>query len=60
MFLKTFKVIIIPNINNTLLKEIFNDKKISPFIFYGNMDINVEQEFDIIGEIKESSLNHQS
>ena len=51
---------IIPNINNKLLLEIFNDKKIAPFIFYGNIDIDKDQDFDIIGEIKESAENHRS
>ena len=40
--------------------EIFNDKKIAPFIFYGNIDIDKDQDFDIIGEIKESAENYTS
>ena len=50
---------IIPCVDNKLLSEIFNDKKLAPFIFYGNIDIDKNQEFDIIGEVKESVDSHQ-
>lgn len=51
----------IPNINSNLLREIFNDKKLAPFLFYGNINIDNDKDenFDIIGEIKESSEDHQ-
>ena len=52
---------LIPNINSNLLRDIFNDKKLAPFLFYGNINIDNDKDenFDIIGEIKESSEDHQ-
>ena len=50
---------IIPEINSELLQTIFNNKKISPFIFYGNIDVEKKADFDIIGEIKQGTDNYK-
>ena len=50
---------IIPKINSELLQTIFNNKKISPFIFYGNIDVEKKADFDIIGEIKQGTDNYK-
>ena len=43
---------VIPNISFEEISKVLNNKEISPFIFYGN--INKDMKFDIIGEIKEN------
>ena len=50
---------IIPKINSDILKSIFNNQKISSFIFFGNIDVENNQDYDIIGEIKEGADNHK-
>ena len=43
---------LLPDISGKELLSIINDKKISPFIFYDNIDLK-NDNFDIIGEIKQ-------
>ena len=43
---------LLPDISGTELLRIINDKKISPFIFYDNIDLENEN-YDVIGEIKQ-------
>ena len=43
---------LIPDITKGELTKVLNDSKISPFIFYGN--INDNEKYDIISEIKQN------
>jgi len=45
---------LIHSLNGTVLEEVLvNNKKIAPFVFYGNFTVDKSKQYDIIGEIKE-------
>ena len=48
---------ILPGLKVDKLKKVLESKDLSPFLFYGRIDINNSNEFDIIGEIKENFHN---
>lgn len=48
---------ILPGLKKEDLKNVIENKDISPFIFYGRIDLNNNKEFDVIGEIKENFHN---
>ena len=46
---------LIHSLNGTVLEEVLvNNKKIAPFVFYGNFTVDKSKQYDIIGEIKEN------
>ena len=50
---------LIHSLNGTVLEEVLvNNKKIAPFVFYGNFTVDKSKQYDIIGEIKENSKDN--
>ena len=50
---------LIHSLEGTVLEEVLiNNKKIAPFIFYGNFTVDKSKQYDIIGEIKENSKDN--
>ena len=45
---------LIHSLDGVVLQNIITKKDISPFVFFGNLDLNVNKKYDIIGEIKEN------
>ena len=51
---------LIHSLEASKLEEVLNNKDVSPFIYYGNFLIkDLSEKYDIIGEIKESSVTHE-
>ena len=51
---------LIHGLDGKILKEVLEDKKKYPFIFYGNIELKENVKFDILGEIKETLHKNQS
>ncbi len=51
---------VLPNISTSKILQVINNNDTSPFLFYGNIDLsNKNENFDIIGEIKENLDDHK-
>lgn len=50
---------LIHSLKGEVLERVLSHQEISPCAFYGNFTIEVNQRYDIIGEIKESSGDHE-
>ena len=49
---------ILPGLKTEDIKSLLINQDLSPFIFYGNIDLINNEEFDVIGEVKENYHNN--